>query len=169
MSFLWSVWLLPDEKGKIEYKRSIDLYASLYNTYSFDPHITLFGRLIIDPNLFFSFFDQLTSSYNRQKVETRTIEAGARPWKTIYIDLVCNKSLLEMQKNIDEKFNVYREYKFNPHISLAYGNFIPKGNDLGLISITKTINFSLLALACTPDSVSKWRIIKKYQLKKQII
>ncbi len=165
MSLLWSVWLLPDEKSKIKYKRSIDLYASLYDACSFDPHMTLFGRLSIDPKLGFSFFDQLTSSYNIQKVKTRTLEAGARPWKTIYIDLVYNKSLLEIQKKIDERFNIYREYKFNPHISLAYGNFTPKKNDLGLISIAKTVNFSSLALALTPDLISKWRVIKKYQFK----
>ncbi len=64
----WSVWLLPGIKDKKECKGYIKLYSGLYNTPLFDPHVTLFGRLNIDPEPTYAFFNQLKSELNIEKV-----------------------------------------------------------------------------------------------------
>lgn len=158
----WSVWLLPGIKDKKECKGYIKLYSGLYNTPLFDPHVTLFGRLNIDPEPTYAFFNQLKSEFNIEKVNNINIQTGESPWKTIHIKLDSNKYLVRLQRKIDEYFAKYREYRFEPHISLAYGNFIPDKKDLNLLLIKKRISFTSLAIMHTPDQIKNWRLIKKF-------
>ena len=167
MSSRWSVWLLPNQKDRMRIKCFIEFYNSVYKTLFFDPHVTLFGRLDINPKLFFSFFDQISLAYTSYQLSTNSVEIGEVPWKTIYIGLEHDKNLFDLQKKIDKKLGGSRKYLFNPHLSLAYGNFIPKEKDIEVISLKKTIHFSTIALVSTPDQVEKWKIIKEYKLREK--
>jgi len=167
MDYLWSVWLLPKGEEKEEYKNFIKIYSDLYSRPLFDPHVTLFGRLNIAPELVYPFFNRISPRYKNLKVDTLTVKNGESPWKTIYIDFYGNKDFMDFQNKIDKKLRVYRDYVFNPHLSLAYGNFMPNKKDLCLISLNKTINFSSIALVNTPDNIEEWYIIKEFQFKKE--
>ena len=167
MSSLWSVWLLPNQKDRMRIKGFIEFYNSVYKTLFFDPHITLFGRLDINPNLFFSFFNQISLAYTSYQLSTNSVELGEVPWKTIYIGIEHDKNLFDLQKKIDRKLGSFRKYLFNPHLSLAYGNFTPKKKDIEVTSLKKTIHFSSIALVSTPDQIEKWEIIKEYKLREK--
>ena len=52
----------------------------------------------------------------------------------MYVKLSLHKTLIELQKKIYKKFKRYRNYEFDPHVSLAYGNFTPDKKDISLIS-----------------------------------
>ena len=145
MGYNWSVWLLPKAEDNKIFTEYIALYSKLYGSDRFFPHVTLFGRMNVNPKLFYSFFNKVRSESEIDNVQTLKIKIGDPPWKRMYIPLSLNKSLLELQKKIDKKLRQYRNYKFDPHVSLAYGNFTPDKKDISLISYEDMISFSSLA------------------------
>jgi len=162
MGYNWSIWLLPKAKDNKLFSEYITLFSNLYGSDRFAPHVTLFGRMNVNPNLFYSFFNKVKSDSEIENVYTLNIKIGDPPWKRLYIPLSLNKSLLELQKKIDKKFRKYRNYKFDPHLSLAYGNFTPDKKDIRLISHKEMISFSSLAIVKTPNEIKKWEIIRKF-------
>ena len=149
MGYNWSVWLLPKSKDNIIFTEYIRFYSNLYGTDRFLPHVTLFGRMNVNPKLFYSFFNKIKSESDP-------------PWKKMYIQLSLHKNLIELQKKIYKKFKRYRNYEFDPHISLAYGNFTPDKKDISLISHQEMISFSSIAIVNTPNEIKNWKIIQKF-------
>ena len=80
----------------------------------------------------------------------------------MYVQLSLHKNLIELQKKINKKFKRYRNYEFDPHVSLAYGNFIPDKKDISLISHQEMISFSSIAIVNTPNEIKDWSIIQKF-------
>jgi len=162
MGYNWSVWLLPEAKDNKIFEEYITFYSTLYGSDRFSPHVTLFGRMNVNPKIFYSFFNKFKSEAEIKNVHTLTTKIGDPPWKTMYMQLSLNKSLLELQKKIDKKLRQYRSYEFDPHVSLAYGNFIPDKKDISLISYEEMISFSSLAIVNTPNEIKNWNIIQKF-------
>ena len=162
MGYNWSVWLLPKAKDNKIFTEYINFYSNLYGSDRFSPHVTLFGRMNVNPNLFNSFFNKVKLDSKIENVHTPNIKIGEPPWKRMYIPLSFNKSLLELQKKIEIKFRIYRNYTFYPHLSLAYGNFIPEKKDVCLISHQEMISFSSIAVVNTPNEIKNWNIIQKF-------
>ena len=157
----WSVWLLPEAKDNKLFEKYIIFYSKIYGSERFSPHVTLFGQMNVNPGLFYSFFNKVKSESEIKNVYTLNIKIGDPPWKRMYIPLSLNKSLLELQKKIDKKLRQYRNYKFDPHVSLAYGNFTPDKKDISLISYEDMISFSSLAIVNTPNEIKNWKIYAK--------
>ena len=162
MGYNWSVWILPQAKDNKIFTEHIRFYSKLYATDRFLPHVTLFGRMNVNPELFYSFFNNIKSESEIDYVKTLKIKIGDPPWKRMYIQLSLHKNLIELQKKIHKKFKRYRNYEFDPHISLAYGNFTPDKKDISLISHQEMISFSSIAIVNTPNEIKNWNIIQKF-------
>ena len=162
MSYNWSVWLLPKAKDNKIFAEYVTFYSDLYGSDRFLPHVTLFGRMNVNPKFFYSFLNKVKSESEIENVHTLHTKIGDPPWKRMYIQLALNKGLLELQKKIDKKFRQYRNYKFDPHVSLAYGNFMPDKKDISLISFEEIISFSSIAIVNTPNEIKNWEIIQKF-------
>ena len=162
MSYNWSVWLLPKANDNKIFGEYISFYSKLYGSDKFSPHVTLFGRMNVNPKLFYSFFNKVKLESEIEHVYTLQTKIGDPPWKRLFIQLSLNKSLLELQKKIDKKFRQYRKYEFDPHVSLAYGNFTPDKKDISLISPEELISFSSLAIVNTPTEIKNWNVIQKF-------
>ena len=169
MGYNWSVWLLPNAKDNKIFTKYITFYSKLYGTDRFLPHVTLFGRMNVNPELFYSFFNKIKSESEIEKVHTLNIKIGDPPWKRMYMQLSLNKNLIELQKKIDKKFKQYRNYEFDPHVSLAYGNFTPNKKDISLISHGEMISFSSIAIVNTPNEIKNWNIIQKFDSERRVL
>ena len=169
MGYNWSVWLLPKAKDNKIFTEYITLCSKLYGTDRFLPHVTLFGRMNVNPELFYSFFNKIKSESEIEKVHTLNIKIGDPPWKRMYMQLSLNKNLIELQKKIDKKFKQYRNYEFDPHVSLAYGNFTPNKKDISLIFHKEMISFSSIAIVNTPNEIKNWNIIQKFDSLQRIL
>ena len=162
MGYNWSVWLLPKAEDDKIFTEYIRFYSTLYGTDRFLPHVTLFGRMNVNPELLYSFFNKIKSESEIDNVQTLKIKIGDPPWKRMYVQLSLHKNLIELQKKIYKKFKRYRNYEFDPHVSLAYGNFTPGKKDISLISHQKMISFSSIAIVKTPNEIKNWNIIQKF-------
>tara|TARA_B100000900_G_scaffold353017_1_gene320939 strand:+ start:477 stop:986 length:510 start_codon:yes stop_codon:yes gene_type:complete len=169
MGYSWSVWLLPKAKDNKIFTENIKFYSNLYATDRFLPHVTLFGRMNVNPEPFYSFFNKIKSESEIEKVHILNIKVGDSPSKRMYMQLSLNKNLLELQKKINKKFKQYRNYEFDPHVSLAYGNFTLNKKDISLISHKKMISFSSIAIVNTPNEIKKWNIIQKFDSLQRVL
>ena len=162
MRYNWSVWLLPKAKDNKIFTEYIRFFSKLYDTDRFLPHVTLFGRMNVNPELFYSFFNKIKLESKIDNVQILKIKIGDPPLKRMYIQLSLHKNLIELQKKIYKKFKRYRNYEFDPHVSLAYGNFTPGKKDISLISHQEMISFSSIAIVNTHNEIKDWNIIKKF-------
>ena len=161
----WSTWLIPDHRYRSQYKSIISEYSKKYSTKAFDPHVTLFGRLSIDPKSTFNFFQELVSDQKSFELGIVGLATGKPPWMSFYIALEKNSVIKRFQNKIDRFFAIYRDYEFTPHLSLAYGSIDIDSNNLEKISLDEKIGFSSVALVYTSDNIDEWKLIKKFNLK----
>jgi len=105
MGYNWSVWLLPKAEDNKIFTEYIRFYSKLYGTDRFLPHVTLFGRMNVNPELFYSFFNKIKSESEIDNVQTLKIKIGDPPWKRMYVQLSLHKNLIELQK-ILKKYNI---------------------------------------------------------------
>ena len=163
----WSTWLIPDHRYRHQYKSIISEYSKKYLTKRFDPHVTLFGRLSIDPKSTFNFFHKLVSGQDHIELGIMGVARGKPPWMSFYIELEKNSVLKRFQNKIDRFFAIHRGYEFTPHLSLAYGYLDINNKIAKKISLDEKIGFSSVALVYTSDNIDEWKLIKKFNLKSE--
>jgi hypothetical protein len=112
-----------------------------------------------DPETTFSFLSDCVRGIGLISSNILGVKTGIQPWKTLYLQVDKTEPLLRLQKEIDQYLNVYRHYKFDPHLSLAYGNLEIDESKLENISFPETITFSSVVLMETPDDINEWKLI----------
>jgi hypothetical protein len=159
----WSLWLLPDNRENGKYARIIKKLSLRTGLPSFEPHLTLFGRINANPEPFFEFFRNMANKQKMISTKIKKIKFGTSHWKSFYIDIEKNTSLEALQKQMIAPINHLRDYLFDPHLSLAYGDademrYLTKG-----IYLEKFISFNSVAVVFVPDNVDEWKIINKFE------
>ena len=160
----WSVWLIPCVKDMVKYQALIRDCCRRSSVPYFTPHLTLFGRLNINPESTFQFFDEFINSYPPLLLNQRGLNKGQPPWKSLFVDIEYCSVLTEMQKKIKNRFRLIRDYTFDPHLSIGYGNIKMSQKEIDDISLDDSIMFSSVALVLTPDRIDRWRSIRTYKL-----
>ena len=159
----WSLWLLPDNRENGKYERIIKKLSHRTGLPSFEPHLTLFGRINANPEPFFEFFRNMANKQKMISTKIKKIKFGTSHWKSFYIDIEKNRSLEALQKQMIAPINHLRDYLFDPHLSLAYGDademrYLIKG-----IHLERFISFNSVAIVFVPDNVDEWKIINKFE------
>ena len=159
----WSLWLLPDNRENGKYARIIKKLSHRTGLPPFEPHLTLFGRINANPEPFFEFFRNMANKQKMISTKIKKIKFGTSHWKSFYIDIEKNSSLEALQKQMIAPINHLRDYLFDPHLSLAYGDademrYLTKG-----IYLERFISFNSVAVVFVPDNVDEWKIINKFE------
>ena len=159
----WSLWLLPDNRENGKYTRIIKKLSHRTGLPSFEPHLTLFGRINANPEPFFEFFKNMANKQKTISTKIKKIKFVKSHWKSFYIDIEKNRSLEALQKQMIAPINHLRDYLFDPHLSLAYGDademrYLTKG-----IYLERFISFNSVAVVFVPDNVDEWKIINKFE------
>ena len=163
MDLPWSLWLLPDMEDRIKYQILIDKFSSIGTGDPFEPHVTLFGRVDVEPENMFPFFDDMASVQGKITAKIKGVSTGKPPWQSLYIELDGGGDLEAFQRRITKPLSQIREYDFRPHLSLAYGDIIPEKYNIEDISLDVTIGFSSVVLACVSDQIDQWNLMKEFK------
>ena len=155
----WSIWLCPDPSDQSSIQQLVDECCYRFKSPSFASHITLFGKVDVDPETIFSFLADCVFGLDSISLNMLGVKTGTPPWKALYLQVDKTEPLARLQKEIDQYLNVYRHYEFNPHLSLAYGNLEINESKLENISFPETITFSSVVLMETPDDINEWKLI----------
>ena len=159
----WSLWLLPDNRENGKYARIIKKLSLRTGLPSFEPHLTLFGRINANPEPFFEFFKNMANKQKTISTKIKKIEFGTSHWKSFYIDIEKNRSLEALQKQMIAPINHLIDYMFDPHPSLAYGSTDEMSYLSKEINLEKVISFNSVAIVFIPDNVDEWKIINKFE------
>lgn len=159
----WSLWLLPDTRDNVKYKRIMKNMSLKTGLTSFEPHLTLFGRINANPEPLFKFYKKMANEQKRISTKIKKIKFGNSHWKSFYIDIEKNTSLEALQKQMIAPINHLRDYLFDPHLSLAYGDADEMRYIAKEIHLERFISFNSVAIAFVPDNVDEWKIINKFE------
>ena len=159
----WSLWLLPGNRENGKYARIIKKLNLRNGLPSFDPHLTLFGRINANPEPFFEFFKNMANKQKTIFTKIKEIKLGTSYWKSLYIDIEENRSLEALQKQIIAPIDHLRDYLFDPHLSLAYGDANEMRYLTKEIRLERFISFNSVAIVFVPDNVDEWKIINKFE------
>ena len=106
---------------------------------------------------------------NQFKVNLLKYALNDQKFTALFIKIKRTKKLL-LSKNKFSKTNYIKENKkYNPHISLYYGE---ENNDLKkkiikkLPKLNKFVTIDKICIVDVNEKINKWRIIKKIKLKK---
>ena len=159
-----SIWLIFSDKDEQSLREQIDDLSQLYSGPKFLPHITLYGSLEIEIKRLAVITDRCFSKTNKFTVHTAGIGQTDNIWKTIFIKIVPDSQLMELYEFLTTRLEQFRNYNFDPHISLIYR----KMPVVKRILIMQEINFALhyeitgAALVETSGDVNNWHILKRY-------
>ena len=159
----WSLWLLPDNRENGKYERIIKKLSHRTGLPSFEPHLTLFGRINANPEPFFEFFRNMANKQKMISTKIKKIKFGTSHWKSFYIDIEKNTSLEALQKQMIAPINHLRDYLFDPHLSLAYGDADEIRYLTKEIRLERFISFNSVAIVFVPDNVDEWKMINKFE------
>ena len=159
----WSLWLLPDSRENGKYARIIKKLSLRTGLPSFEPHLTLFGRINTNPEPLFEFFKNMANNQKTISTKIKKIRFGTSHWKSFYIDIEKNASLESLQKKMTTPISHLRDYLFDPHMSLAYGDADKMRYIAKEIHLERLIRFNWVGIAYTPDNVDEWKIINKFE------
>lgn len=159
----WSLWLLPDNRENGKYARIIKKMSLRTGLPSFEPHLTLFGKINANPEPSFEFFKNMANKQKTISTKIKKIKFGASHWKSFYIDIEKNASLEALQKQMITPISQLRDYLFDPHLSLAYGDADEIWYLTKEIHLERFISFNSVAIAFVPDNVDEWKIINKFE------
>ena len=159
----WSLWLLPDHKENGKYARIIKKLSHKTGLPSFEPHLTLFGRINANPEPLFDLFKNMAKKQKTISTKIKKIKFGISYWKSFYIDIEKNASLEALQKQMIAPISHFRDYLFDPHLSLAYGDADEMRYLTKEIHLERFISFNSVAIVFVPDNVDEWKIINKFE------
>ena len=155
----WSIWLCPDPSEQSSIQQLVNECCYRFKSSPYASHITLFGRVDVDPENTFSFLADCVRGLDSISLNMLGVKSGTIPWKALYLQVDKTEPLVRLQKEIDQYLNVYRHYEFDPHLSLAYGNLEINESKLEKITFPETITFSSVVLMETPDDINEWKLI----------
>lgn len=163
MTHPWSLWLLPKREDHLVLKKFMNELSIENGSPSFEPHVTLFGRVNIAPEPLFKFFEDQAAIQGQIVSRIKDLKFGISPWRSMFLDIKRNASLDSFQVKIIERLDLLRDYHFDPHLSLVYCDKEAKRRSIRGVSMPKTIRFESLAVVEVPNNIDEWNIINEFK------
>lgn len=166
----YALWIIPKGKAYGELKKLIDVLSHIYSTPSFEPHITVLGRLTGSELELFSKGTQLGSTIRPFHASLRKIEHLDEYFRCLFIRLERSEKLIDLHNKAKIIFDIRGREYYMPHISLMYGNLDPslkekiiseRGNSF---PDTLDIKHIQLVSASVETDPAEWRVIKEFPL-----
>ena len=157
----FSVWLIPERDSRRQCRQIINKLARKLQFPVYEPHCTLYGRLKCDPYEIEPLISHIATKHAEFSTKVKRIKTGNSKWKCLYFSLRINDRMKSMFSICKDNLLSYRRYAFDPHLSLAYGNY---ESDKLLhyaerIPIPEKLNFSAISLVRTGETVDDWEVL----------
>ena len=153
----YSIWLQNSIHNEKVYEL-IKRYASEENKNSFSPHVTLVANINSEDRAL-NILQKLSD--NKSSVIFDKVSTGDTYFQKLYLESSDNTYFFECVSKIEGWPSLWV-----PHLSLSYGDELPKSFDLGELNelIPITISFDTLSLYKTGPKVSEWKEITTLRL-----
>ena len=153
----YSIWL----QNSVHNKKIYDLikrYAIEEHKDSFSPHVTLVSNINSEEKAL-KVLHKL--SHNKSSVVFDKVSTGDTYFQKLYLESSDNSYFFNAVSKIEGWPSLWV-----PHMSLCYGDELPKSFDLGELNelIPITISFDTLSLYKTGPNISEWKEITTLRL-----
>ena len=163
------VWGKFDLKSTFILENIYTQINELLNGPNFDLHITLSGPIpnpYKNPNVI-DIFKKACIKLNSIEIEVDNYLFSDKFFESIFIKIKSDNKLLSFKKNIDQIYNVKKK-KFNPHISLYYGDGTSHEKEEIISRLPKLPNKFNLTKVCfvhINKKIEKWKVLHEITLK----
>ena len=166
----YALWIIPEGKAYSELKQLIDLLSRKYSTPSFDPHITVLGRVTGYEKELTAKAARLAGIIRPFAISLRRIEYLDEYFRCLFI--LCNESkeLINLHNKAKTIFNIKDKKCYMPHISLMYGNLPAHLKDNIISDIGKDFpdTFEMQRIHLVSASIEtdpkEWHSVKEFSL-----
>ena len=157
----YSIWLDLEKESRLSYRKIISTLSKRLKSPPFEPHCTIYGRLDIQLSDLENIVSKIVNDSNQFSSSVQKLTTGKSYYKSLYVKLENNTSLNKVNSSCKNHFINSKNYRFDPHISLAYGQF-----DLEQIhrvtkriAIPKDVVFSGVSIVNTKKNVEQWETV----------
>ena len=157
----YSIWLIPEKDTRSRFRDVILRLSKKLKSPTFLPHCTLYGRLNIPIGKIIQAVDHLSKSIDQFSTIAKKLKTGKTKWKSLYLTIEKKEEMEKSYNYCKKLFLSRRNYLFDPHISIAYGNFTPEKLHYATkgIDIPKHLSFSSIAVVRTGENIEKWEVV----------
>jgi len=154
----FSIWVKSSSDDVVDIKNQIDSFAKEENKVSFDPHVTLVTKINSQEKA-----NDILDQIKKEKITVTfdRICEGESYFQRLYLTASDNIPFNNLVINLESWPSLWV-----PHLSLYYGNELPKSyNSTNFDNlIPTTITFDTLELYKTGPTVSEWKEITTLSL-----
>ena len=157
----YSIWLDLEKESRANYRKIISTLSKRLKSPLFEPHCTVYGRLDIKLTDLENIVSKIVNDSNQFSSSVKKLATGKSYFKSLYVKLENNTSLNEVNSSCKNNFVNSKKYRFDPHISLAYGRFDPEQihRVTKRIAIPKYVVFSGVSIVNTKKDVEQWETV----------
>ena len=166
----YALWIIPEGKAYRELKQLIDLLSRTYSRPSFDPHITVLGRVTGSGNELIAKVARLAGIIRPFLISLRRIEYLDEYFRSLFIKSDGSKELINLHNKAKTIFNIKDKKCYMPHISLMYGNLPAHLKDKIISDIGKGFpdTFDIQRIHLVSASIetdpAEWHSVKEFPL-----
>ena len=157
----YSIWLDLEKESRLSYRKIISTLSKRLKSPPFEPHCTIYGRRDIKLSDLENIVSKIVNDSNQFSSSVQKLISGKSYYKSLYVKLENNTSLNKVNSLCKNHFINSKNYRLDPHISLAYGQFdleqihrVTKG-----IAIPKYVVFSGVSIVNTKKDVEQWETV----------
>ena len=157
----YSIWLDLEKESRQNYRKIISTLSRRLKSPLFEPHCTVYGRLNTKLCNLENIVSKIVNDSNQSSSSAKKLAIGKSYFKSLYVKLENNTFLHKVNLSCKSNFVNLKKYRFDPHISLAYGQFdleqihrVTKG-----IAIPKYVVFSGVSIVNTKKGVEQWETV----------
>ena len=163
----YSIWLIPNGEKYILLKNTIIDLSHIFNGIKFIPHVTVVSNLDYSEQFLSKKVENIARKVKPFNIEFNTIDYLDEFFQSFFISVKINNDLAYIRK-VAKSFFPKMTGKYNPHLSLAYGNIESKIKNSLKSKIhcpIKSFKATELYLAYNDEVNFKWKVINKFPLK----
>ena len=163
----YSIWLIPNGEKYILLKNTIIDLSHTFNGIKFIPHVTVVSNLDYSEKFLSKRVENIAKKIEPFNIEFNTIDYSDEFFQSFFISVKINNDLAYIRK-VAKSFFPEIAGKYNPHLSLAYGNIeskIKKSLKSKIHCPIKNFEATELYLAYNDEVNFKWEVINKFPLK----
>ena len=114
--------LLPEDKIFNEYQLLINKYSRELNTPSFEPHITIYKRIVGKEKPIIQRVQEAVENTEKLQIELTEVSISTTYYQCIFARVKVTPELLNLHTNIGRQLGKKEAYMYMPHMSLVHGN-----------------------------------------------
>ena len=132
---------------------------------NFDIHLTISGPFNYDGAIQRKTFEDISSKFNQISLQLKGINQTDEFFRSLFIDVADNESLIDLKQYIDDIFNI-NVFEYFPHISLFYGieDTAIKSDIIKKFKAPDSAVMDKISIVKVDEEIKSWEVLESYSL-----